>query len=105
MSSLVWQPSCTSTTTFGALGSITAGDTLKDVVIINTGANPVYVGSGSAAAGASTGLQVPAGGQVTVLGYSVTAGTATTGNVWAQTAGTGLTSSTVAGMTSVQGNI
>jgi hypothetical protein len=101
LSALVWQPSNTSTTTYGAAGSITAGSVLKDVTIINTGTTTVYVASGTTVAGATPiGLQVPAGGQVTVQGYNVTAGTATTGNIWGICA-TGLSSSTIAGLATV----
>ena len=40
-------------------------------------------------------------GQVTVQGYNVTAGTATTGNIWACTATGGTTASVIAGLASV----
>lgn len=104
ISSLIWQPSCTSTTTFGGLGSITTGDTLKDVTIINTGAGTIYVGGGSGlAAAVPLGMQIPPGGQATVQGYAVTSGTSTLGNIWAQaaTGATPATSSSVVGLASV----
>jgi hypothetical protein len=101
ISSLIWQPSNTSTTTYGAFGSVTVGAVLKDVTIVNTGSNVIYVGSGSASAAATTGLQIPAGAQLTIQGYNVTASAGTTGNIWAQTATVGQTSSTVTGLASV----
>ena len=100
VSSLIWNPENTSTTTFGSLGSVPATATLKDVTIINTGANTIYVASGSLSAATTTGLAVPAGGQVTVQGYSVTNPSGTTGQIWANTA-FGATSSTEAGLASV----
>lgn len=101
LSALVWQPSNTSTTTFGAAGSITAGSVLKDVTIINTGTATISLASGTTTAGATpVGLQLPAGAQVTIQGYNVTAGTATTGNIWGICA-TGLSTSTIAGLASV----
>lgn len=104
ISSLIWQPSNISTTTFGSLGSVTAGDTLKDVTIINTGTGTIYVGGGSAAAAAlPTGTPVVPSGQVTLQGYNVTSGTSTLGNLWAQSAtgATPSTSSSVVGLASV----
>lgn len=101
ISSLVWSPSNTSSTTFGPLGSITAGAVLKDVTIINTGTVAVLIGSGSASAAATTGFSLPVGGQVTLQGYNVTAGTATTGQIWGQTTVVGTTGSTLAGLASV----
>jgi hypothetical protein len=101
VSSLIWQPSNTSTTTFGSLGSVASGAVLKDVTILNTGTATIYVNSGSAAVGTTLGLQVPSGAQATVQGYNVTAGTAVTGNIWANTSGTGLTSSTTVGLATV----
>jgi flagellar basal body rod protein FlgF len=99
-SSLIWNPENTSSTTFGALGSISSTATLKDVTIINTGTVAVYVGSGSLAAGGTTyPLQIPVGGQLTVQGYSVANPSGTTGQIWGNTTtGTG---STLAGLASV----
>ncbi len=102
ISTLIWQPSNTSTTTFGALGSVTSGDVLKDVTIFNQGPGTVYVGAGSLAASATPlGAQINPGGQATFQGYSVTAGTATTGNIWGVTPTGGTTSSTIAGLASI----
>lgn len=101
IASLIWNPENTSTTTFGAFGSVPSTAVLKDVTILNTGANAIYVGSGSASAAAGTGLQVPAGGQVTIQGYSVSNPTGSAGQIWAQTSVVGQTSSTVAGLASV----
>ena len=101
VSSLIWNPENTSTTTFGALGSVASTATLKDVTIINTGANTIYVGSGSISATSTTGLAVPAGGQLTIQGYSVVNPSSTTGQIWAQTGVFGQTSSTEAGLATV----
>lgn|GEM_PF-2147240 len=96
--SIVFNPANTSGTAFGPLGSFPAGTVLKDVVVINTGASAVYAGMGSASANGTTGAQIQPGGSLIFYGYSVTAGTATTGQIWAQTAGSGAVSSTVAGL-------
>lgn len=101
LSVLVWEPSNQSTTTFGGAGSISTGAALKDVTIVNTGSDVVYLSSGTTTAGASpAGLQLPADAQITIQGYNVTAGTATTGNIYGICA-TGDSSSTVAGLASV----
>jgi hypothetical protein len=98
IAALIFQPSCTSVTTFGALGSITAGDVLKDLVIVNTGSNTAYVGFGSISVASTNGLQIVAGGTLYLYGYNVTAGTATTGNVWAQTSVVNATTSFIVGL-------
>jgi hypothetical protein len=98
IATLIFQPSNTSTTTFGALGSITVGDVLKDLVIANTGSNTMYVGMGSAAVATTTGVQVTAGSTMYLYGYSVTASAATTGNVWAQTSVVNQTTSVIVGL-------
>ena len=100
LSALIWQPSNQSTTTFGALGSITTGDVLKDVTILNTGTVTVFAGSGSlTAGGASTPLAIPVGGQLTIQGYSVTNPSGVVGQIWGNT--TSGTASTIAGLASV----
>jgi hypothetical protein len=96
---IIFQPSNTSTTTYGALGSITVGTVLTNLIIENTGASSIYVGMGSASAATTTGLQVVAGGQVMLYGYNVTAANSTTGNVWGQTS-SGTTNVTVGMATS-----
>ena len=101
IASLIWNPANTSSTTFGSLGSVASGAALKDVTIINQGSVAVYVGYGSVAVSAASGMQIPVGGQMTVQGYSVTAGTATTGQIWGQTLTPGTTSQTLAGLASV----
>ena len=102
ISSLVWQPSNQSTTTYGALGSITTGDTLKDVTIINSGPGTVYVGMGSIVASATPlAAQINPGGQLTFQGYTLTAGTSTAGNIWGITPTGGTTASTTAGLASI----
>jgi len=101
VASLIWNPENTSATTFGPLGSVASTAVLKDVTIINTGTVAVLVGSGSASAAATTGLSIPAGGQVTVQGYSVTSPSSTTGQIWGQTTVVNTTGSTLAGLASV----
>ena len=98
--SLIWNPENTSTTTFGALGSISSTATLKDVTIQNTGTVTVFVGSGTQTAGGSAGsLALGVGQQVTIQGYNVTNPSGTTGQIWGNTtAGTG---ATLAGLASV----
>jgi hypothetical protein len=101
LSVLLWQPSNTSATTFGAAGSVPSGAALKDVTIVNQGTATIYVSSGTTTAGATpAGLQVPVNSQLTIQGYNVTAGTATTGNIYGICA-TGLSSSSLTGLASV----
>lgn len=102
ISAVIWQPSNTSTTTFGPLGSITVGDTLKDVTILNQGPGTIYAAAGSIAASASPiGLQIAPGGQCTLQGYNITAANTTNGQIWAITATGGTTASTQVGLASV----
>jgi hypothetical protein len=83
--SLIFDTDNTSTTTYGPLGSVTVGDVLKDVTIINTGTATVYVGSGASVT-ATTGLAIPPGAQLTLQGYNVTsAASTTTGDISAIT--------------------
>ncbi len=53
-------------------GSVSAGS--RDVTVINTGpaGGTIYVGGGSAAANATTGIPVVVGAQVTLQGAAVT---------------------------------
>ena len=102
ISSLIWQPANTSTTTFGPLGSITAGDTLRDVTIMNTGPGTIYAAGGSIVASAAPiGLQIPPGGQATLQGYLVVAANNANGNIWACAATGGAASSATTGLASV----
>lgn len=102
ISSLIWQPGNTSTTTYGPLGSITVGDTLKDLTIINSGAGTIYASNGSITASATpAGFPIPPGGQMTVQGYFLVAANSAVGNVWAVAATGGLNSSTQVGLASV----
>ena len=101
ISSLVWNPENTSSTTFGSLGSVATTAVLKDVTIINQGTVAVYLASGSIASSTTTlGLQLPVGAQVTIQGYSVTNPSGSAGQIWAQ-CGTVGTGQTLAGMASV----
>ena len=103
ISSLIWNPSNTSATTFGSLGSVPASAVLKDVTVVNQGTTPVYVSSGSIASTTPLlGVAIPVGGQMTIQGYSGTVGTA--GSLWAQAGTVGasqLTGQVAAGMASV----
>ena len=102
IASIIWSPSNTSTTTYGPLGSITVGDVLKDVTILNQGPGTIYAGAGSIAASATpTGLQIAPGGQCTLQGYNLVAANSTAGNIWAVCATGGTTSSATVGLASV----
>ena len=90
------------TTTFGSLGSITTGDVLKDVTIINTGSGTVYAAGGTTVAGAAPiGIAIPPGGQVTIQGYNVTAASDGPGWPICALAATGASSSVKVGLASV----
>lgn len=74
---LVWDPSYTTVngTAFGPFGVVTVqtpAQTLRDVTIVNTGANTVWLGGSTVTA--ATGLALPAGAQITYNGYVATAG-------------------------------
>ena len=101
--SLIWNPENTSTTTFGALGSVSSTATLKDVTIMNTGTVTVFVGSGTQTAGGSAGsLALGVGQQLTIQGYNVTNPSGTTGQIWGNTTtGTGATTAGLASVASV----
>jgi hypothetical protein len=97
--SMVWNPGSTSTTTFGSLGSVPATASFTGLIVANTGTNAIYLSSGSVAASAATGVQVAAGSEMLLTGYSGTVGTA--GTIWAQTLTAGTTSSAQSGLPSV----
>ena len=101
-SSLIWNPTNTSATTFGPLGSVNASATLKDVTILNTGTVTVYAGSGSLSQGGTQApLAIPVGGQLTIQGYSVTP-SGTVGQIWGNVlTGTGSTKAGLASVASV----
>jgi hypothetical protein len=101
IASLVWNPENQSATTFGSLGSVPSTAVLKDVTIINAGSVTLYLNGSSQSASAANGLAVPAGGQVTVQGYSVSSPTGTTGQIWGQALSPGTTGATIAGLASV----
>lgn len=75
---------------------IPTGVTLKNLTIVNTGSTTFYVGQ--SAVTAVTGIAVPAGGQLTIEGYSH-AQADTAGDVYAITASG--TSSAIAGLATV----
>jgi hypothetical protein len=79
---LVWDPSNVSTSAFGPNGAVTVltpAQTLRDVTIVNTGSNTVWLGGSTVTA--ATGLALPAGAQITYNGYVATAGS-TTGRIY-----------------------
>lgn len=83
---LIWDPSNSSTTTYGPRGAVpvlTPAQTLKDVTIINQGPGTLFVGQGSAITntGTTAAMAIPAGGQLTLRGYTATAGS-TTGRIY-----------------------
>jgi hypothetical protein len=99
ISTMIWNPAGTSTTTYGALGSIPSTTVFHDVTVVNQGTCNVYVNSGSAAAATMLGVLLTPGGQLTVQGYSGTVGTA--GTIWANTGTLLLVGACAAGMPSV----
>lgn len=101
IASLVWNPTNTSTTTFGPLGSVASTATLKDLTIINTGTVTVYLNSGSVAAATANGIPLNPGGQLTLQGYSVSSPTGTVGQIWGQAGTVGQTGATLAGLASI----
>lgn len=102
LSSLIWNPSNQSQTTFGSLGSITTGDVLKDVTIINTGTGTIYAAGGTTVAGAAPiGIPIPPGCQMTIQGYNVTAASTVAGGPIYGICATGGTASTTAGLASI----
>jgi hypothetical protein len=89
---LIWDPSNVSATAFGSLGKVnvlTPAQTLQNVTIVNQGPGILYVGGGSNIANSSTtqGLPVAVGGQVTLRGYTATAGQ-TAGRIYGVSAST-----------------
>lgn len=87
---LVWDPSNSSTTTFGPRGAVpvlTPAQTLHDVTVINQGPGILYLGGSTVTT--ATGLPVPVGAQVTIRGYVGTAGSsAAAGRVYGISAST-----------------
>ena len=89
---IIWDPSNTSTTTYGPLGAVptvTPTQTLRDVTIVNNGPGVLFIGQGSAVTntGTTAALPVPVGGQVTIQGYTAVAGT-TAGRIYGVSAST-----------------
>jgi hypothetical protein len=95
----VWNPSGTSTTTYGALGSVPSSSVFHDLTLVNQGTANVYLYSGSVSAASVTGILLAVGSQVTIQGYGGTVGTA--GTIWACCGTVGLTGAVAAGMPSV----
>jgi hypothetical protein len=88
---LVW------TGTTSALNAISPAQTLRDITVINTGANPVSIGGSLAAFG--TAMTIPPGAQLTVQGWTTTTGTSTH-DVYAVAASGAATSTVVASLAS-----
>jgi hypothetical protein len=100
VSTLIWNPSNTSATTFGSLGSVPAASVFHDLTIINQGTCNLYINSGSVSATQGTsGVLLTVNSVMTIQGYSGTVGTA--GTIWANTGTVGLTGATTVGMPSV----
>ena len=83
---VIWNPTNSSTTTFGPLGAVPTGAVLNHVGIVNAGTVAIYVGG--TAVTTYSGLPIPPGGQAAIQRYTFTAGaTATTsGTISAVTA-------------------
>lgn len=100
VSGLVFDPSNTSATTYGPLGSVPSGAVIKGIQLINQGTSNAYVGMGSAASASVTGWLLPAGATMYMDNYSA-AGGVTTGRIFANTGTVGLTTAILAGLPSV----
>lgn len=103
---LIWDPSNSSATAFGPAGKVnvlTPAQTLRDVTIVNTGPGILYVGGGSNIANSSTtqGMPIPVGGQLTVNGYTATAGQ-TAGRIYGVSASTSVVE---VGLATVDANV
>ena len=96
---MVWNPGNSSATAMGSLGSVPSGAVLRDVTLMNTGTNPLYLQSGSVSAAVATGLLFPAGAQLTIQGYLGTGAAA--GTIWANTSVVGTSGAVTAGLASV----
>lgn len=70
--SVIWNPTNTSPTTFGSLGSIASGLTLNHIGIVNAGPGTIYVGGATVTS--ATGLPIPPGGQCGIQRYSFVPG-------------------------------
>ena len=85
---VVWDPSNASKTAFGSLGAVPSGAVLNSVGIANNGTATIWVGGASVTT--TTGLPVPAGGQIGIRRYSFSGGVtvgAFNGTISAITAG------------------
>ena len=85
---LIWSGTVT------ALNSISPAVTLRDITIVNTGANTLYIGGSSVT---SAAMPLAAGAQLTVQGWSATSGK-TTNDVYAIAVSGATSSSTIAGL-------
>ncbi len=73
---VIWNPTNSSTTTFGPLGAAPTGAALNHVGIVYAGTVAIYVGG--TAVTTYSGLPIPPGGQLGIQRYSFTAGAAAT---------------------------
>ena len=100
ISAMVWNPSASSTTTYGALGSVPSTAVFHDLQVVNSGTANLYLNSGSVSAAQGTcGVLLIPGQTLIIQGYSGTVGTA--GTIWANTGTIGYASTAIAGMPSV----
>ncbi len=72
----VWGPSS------AALAALSPAVTLKDVTLVNAGANTCFLGTSTVTLGPNTGFPLVAGAQLTIQGSSFTSGS-TTGTIFA----------------------
>jgi hypothetical protein len=85
---LIWSGTAT------ALAGISPAVTLRDITVLNTGANPMWVGA--TAVTTVTGMYIPPGGQMTIQGWAGTSNT-TTRDIYAIASGA-LPASSAAGL-------
>lgn len=90
----------TSTTTYGALGSVGSGQTIKDLTCMNQGPGTVWVSNGTVPA-SQAGVTLNPGMQMTLAGYNVKAATGGVGNLYATCLATTGTATVTVGMASV----
>lgn len=97
---LIWDPSNTSATTFGALGSVPSNAVLRDLILVNQGTVNLYYGMGIASAAGTLGSLLTVGGQHTLQGYVGTGGKATQ-QIWGNTGTVGSVGAVAVGLASV----
>jgi hypothetical protein len=96
----VWNPSASSTASYGALGSVPATAIFNGVQISNIGTASLYINQGSVNSTQGTcGVLLAPGASLILPAYSGTVGTG--GTIWANTGTVGYTGAAIAGMPSV----